>query len=130
MRRQLAFLFALVGALLLTATLSYGQRPRAEITFDNQSGDAALVKLIGPTPRTVPVANQQRRTVTVTGGRYYILVRYGPDREGNYRYTKGDPFDVTQTRRHYSIISITLHTVVNGNYHAGPSDQKEFDGAN
>jgi hypothetical protein len=130
MRRKLAFLFALVGVLLLTATLSYGARPRAEITFDNQSGDAALVKLVGPTPRTVPVPNQQKRTVTVTGGSYYILVRYGPDREGNYRYTKGDPFNVTQTRRHYSVISITLHTVVNGNYHAGPSDQKEFDGAN
>jgi hypothetical protein len=128
MRKQLAFLFALAGALFLTASFSYGQRPRAEITFDNQSGDAALVKLIGPTRRTVQVPDRQRRTVTVNGGSYYILVRYGS--AAPYRYTKGDSFDVTQTRRHYSIISITLHTIVNGNYHAGPSDEKEFDGAN
>jgi hypothetical protein len=108
MRRQLTFLFALLGALFLPATLSYGQRP-AEVTFDNQSGDPALVKLIGPTQKTLVVPQGQARMITVTGGHYYIVVRYGPDSGGNYSYTEGDPFDVTQTPLHYSVITITLH---------------------
>ena len=99
---------------------------RATITFDNQSGQLALVKVVGPSSRQVSVPNNQRRTVKVVGGSYYILTRYGSKKE-DYTYSKGDRFNVTQTRTRYSIITITLHKVVDGNYSSEPIDAEEFE---
>src|SRR5262245_6846995 len=98
----------LIGLLFPTITASHPQTPRATITFDNQSGEVALVKVIGPTGRQTEVPNAQKRTVTVLGGQYYIVTHYGasPDK---YTYSKGDPFKVTQTSTQHSIITITLH---------------------
>ena len=98
------------------------------INFDNQSGEPALVKLIGPTPQIVKVPNGQKRTVNVAEGEYYILVRYGSSPE-RYRYSKGDTFTVRQTATQYSAISITLHRVVGGNYPSRKSSSDEFDKA-
>ena len=85
------------------------------ITFDNQSGEDALVKLIGPTKRAVKVSTRETQTVNVAAGKYYILTRYG-SKPDQYRYSKGKPFTVTQTATQYSIITITLHKVIGGNY--------------
>src|SRR5438046_7486651 len=109
-------LLVCLSALLLTATIAQSQTARATITFDNQSGQLALVKVMVPSNRQVTVPNNQRRTVKVVGGSYYILTRYGAKKE-DYTYSKGDRFNVTQTRTRYSIITITLHKVVDGNYH-------------
>jgi hypothetical protein len=98
------------------------------ITFDNKSGEPALVKLIGPTTLSVSVPNGQRRTVNCAAGKYYILVRYG-DIPQQYRYTKGESFTVTQTETQYSIISITLHKVVGGDYPTYPISEEEFNRA-
>jgi hypothetical protein len=125
-------LLALVGLVFLTGSVtsshSHAQTPRATITFDNQSGEVALVKVIGPTSRQTEVPNGQKRTVTVAGGQYYIVTRYGtsPDK---YSYSKGDPFKVTQTSTQHSVITITLHQVVDGNYHSDPISAAEFDRA-
>ena len=43
------------------------------ITFDNQSGQPALVKLIDPTGQVIEVPNGQKQTVNVSVGEYYIL---------------------------------------------------------
>src|SRR5205085_4971912 len=94
-------LFA-AGTLLLLGAVGYAQAPRATITFDNKSGEPAVVKLIGPTGRIAQVSNGQTRTVTVSGGRYYIVTRYGAS---HHTYSKGDPFTVTQTATQYSRIS-------------------------
>ncbi len=126
MRKHLIRIFALIGALLLAATVGWAQAPRAEITFDNQSGQPTLVKLIGPARRAVEVPNASTRTVRASGGQYFILARYGSD-PGHYTYSKGDPFTVVQTRRRYSVIRITLHTVVNGNYHTTPISASDFE---
>ncbi len=119
----------LAGVLLLTAASGHAETPRATITFDNQSGEPALVKVIGPTVRRAEVPDRQKRTVKVVGGEYYLLVRYGANRE-HYHYTKGDRFKVTQNSRQYSIITITLHKVVGGNYGSEPVSPDEFERAN
>jgi hypothetical protein len=127
MRALLIWLLVLVGCLLPVATICYARAPLAQITFDNKSGQPALAKLIGPTRRAIEVPDGQDRTVGAAGGQYYILTRYGSD-PAHYTYSKGDAFTVVQTRRGYSVIRITLHTVVNGNYHTNPISAAEFDG--
>jgi len=101
---------------------------KSTITFINKSGVPALVKLVGPTKHTVEVGNGDSQTVRVAGGEYHMLVRYGT--EGKYRYSKGDPFNVTETQTQYEEISITLHTVAGGNYDSKPSSPDEFNKGN
>jgi hypothetical protein len=113
--RSVLIRFAALASLLLAVPAVHAQTPRATITFDNQSGQTALVKVIGPTRRTTQVPNSEKRTVTVLGGEYYILTRYGSNPD-QYTYSKGDSFHVTQTARQHSVITITLHKVVGGNY--------------
>jgi len=71
------------------------------------------VKLVGPTGRLAEVPNKQKRTVSVTGGQYHIVTRYGASPK-QYTYSKGDSFKVTQTAAQHSVITITLHKVVDG----------------
>ena len=106
----------------------YAQDNQNTITFDNKSGDPAMVKLIGSSGQIVEVPNAQSRTINAAAGDYYILVRYGnePDK---YKYSKGDPFNVTRTATQYSTITITLHKVVDGNYPSHPISAEEFEKA-
>ena len=96
------------------------------VTFDNQSGEPALVKLIGPIGQTVEVPTGKNRKVNVDADEYYILVRYG-SKPDQYRYSKGNPFTVTQTATQYSVITITLHKVIGGKYSTHPTSSEEFD---
>src|SRR5271165_2914688 len=98
------------------------------VSFDNQSGEPALVKLIGPTSIEIEVPNGTKPLVQVLTGKYFIKVRYGV--EGNYHYTKGQEFTVDETATTTSGITITLHKVVNGNYGASPITEQEFGVAN
>ncbi len=94
------------------------------VTFDNQSGKPALVKLIGPTASSVTVENAKKEPVSVAPGHYFIKVRYGTP--GAYAYSKGDEFDVTETATTTSDITITLHKVVAGNYGSKTISEAEF----
>ena len=58
-------------------------RPANTVTFENESGLPALVKLVGPTETTVNVADGGQATVNAAPGRYVIKVRYG--RRGEYQ---------------------------------------------
>jgi len=49
------------------------------------------------------------------------------NQSGEFDYTKGDPFKVSQAPGQYSAITITLHKVVQGNYHAEPVSGNEFE---
>jgi hypothetical protein len=125
--RPLFFRFLIfAGLAFLTGTAVHAQVPSASVTFDNHTGEPALVKLIGASKRLAEVPDGQRRTVNVAGGQYYIVTRFGAISD-RYTYEKGDPFQVTQTRTQYSIITITLHKVVNGNYATHPVSAEEFD---
>ena len=127
MRSLIRFLvFVLFGTTLLSGAAGHTQVPSATITFNNRSGETALVKLIGPSKLTAEVPTGQTRTVNAAGGQYYIVTRYGQSAD-RYTYAKGDPFQVTQTPTQHSVITITLHKVVNGNYATHPVSAQEFD---
>src|SRR5271166_2035949 len=98
------------------------------VSFDNQSGEPALVKLIGPTSSEIEVPNGTKPVVQASAGKYFIKVRYGV--EGKYHYTKGQEFTVHETATTTSGITIRLHKVVNGNYGASPITEQEFGVAN
>lgn len=111
-------------AVACAVTLSaFGQN---KVVFDNQSGDPALVKLIGPTKTEVQVANGAKAGVDAAAGKYTIKVRYGTP--GSYRYSKGQEFEVTETTTARSETTITLHKVVAGNYESQPISETEFGG--
>jgi hypothetical protein len=119
-------LCALLSVALLPAQVG-AQTFRNTISFENQSGEEALVKVIGPVRGNVPVPNGTTRAINVPAGSYYILTRYC-DSQGRYSYSKGTQFTVIQTETQYSEITITLHTVPNGNYRTYPATATEFDG--
>lgn len=98
---------------------------RSTINFDNQSGQPALVRLMGPTRAEVLVSDGGQNTIQrVAAGHYVIRVRYGT--EGNYRHTEGDHFDVQGSGTSYSRVTITLHGVVAGNYSMHGSSAAAF----
>ena len=90
------------------------QRLRPTLTLDNKSGMHAEVKVVGATRVVVHVPSGQRRTVTLAGGSYSLYAKYGSGERAIY--SRGDNFHVTQTSMSVSRITITLHTVIGGNY--------------
>jgi hypothetical protein len=99
-----------------------------KIIFDNQSGQNALVKVIGSTKLVVKVPKQRKKTVHVADGDYHILVRYG-DSAKDYTYTKSDPFAVAQSDDQYSIITFTLFRTRGGDFNVTPVSPEEFEKA-
>jgi len=118
-------LFLILGVGAVSPSAYAGNNPNT-ITFENQSGEPAVVRLVGPSGRSVEVPQGETRTINVVAGEFYILVRYG-SKAGQYTYSKGDPFTVKQTVTQYSDISITLHKVVGGNYSTHPTSRDEFE---
>jgi len=124
---MLAVAFALLVCLLLPGTAA--AQYHSSITFENGAGEAALVKLVGPSERAVSVPKNENRTESsIAPGTYYIVVRYG-DEENNYSYMKGDPFVVEESGNEYSEVSITLYRVADGNYGTRRASKDEFDRA-
>ena len=95
------------------------------ISFDNKSGEPAMVKVVGPTTASLQVPNEAMESVSVLPGRYRIKVRYGS--EGKFRYALGEEFQVAGSPMTTSVVTITLHAVPNGNYHAQPTTAYVFD---
>jgi hypothetical protein len=95
-----------------------------KVVFDNQSGEPALVKLIGPTQTEVEVPTGAKAGADAAAGRYVIKVRYGTP--GKYRYSKGQEFEVKETTTTRSETTITLHKVVAGNYETEPISEDDF----
>lgn len=92
---------------------SLGQQARNALTIQNDSGQFALVKIVGPTRTVAKIPLDQKKTVLIAPGEYYILVRFGFAPK-EYIYTKGKPFLVTQEGDQFSYTTITLHRVVAG----------------
>src|SRR3989304_2658687 len=104
----------LAWSVLIVCTYAVSALAQNKVVFDNQSGEPALVKLIGPTQAEVKVPNGAKVGADTLAGRYIIKVRYGTP--GRYRYSKGEEFEVKETATTRSEITITLHKVVAGNY--------------
>jgi len=113
---------------LLHANTLGAQSARSTITFDNQAGEPATVKLVGPTMQVVEVPNGEKRTVHAAPGEYHLLARYGASPE-RYTYSKGEPFRVEETPTQYSVTTITLHKVIGGQYRTRPMSREEFERA-
>ena len=96
-----------------------------KVVFDNQSGEPALVKLVGPTPANVEVPSGNKASTDAAAGRYIIKVRYGT--AGKYRYTQGEEFQVAESATTRSEVTITLHKVVGGNYDTYTIPASAFD---
>jgi len=116
-------LFVFLG--LVPTHAASSQAPH-RITFINESGQNALVKLIGPTRTAVKIMLDQKRFVRVRAGEYYVLARFGNSPK-EYTYMKGNPFTVTQSGDQYSRISITLHRVISGSHTAGLVSGEQFE---
>jgi len=114
-------LFIIAGAMAASAGSEIN-----DLTFINKSGEPALVKLVGPSRRVVPVPDGQSRQVQIASGTYCIYVRYGD--QGHYRYTRGETFIIQEVTGGYVAARLTLHGVVNGNYAVESSSEAEFDG--
>jgi hypothetical protein len=98
------------------------------ITFDNQLPDPAMVRLVGPTRGEVFVPNGGQASIHhVAAGSYVIYARSG--KPGEYRYSRGDRFEVQGSGQSYSRITITLHKVPWGNYGSQESSADEFNRA-
>jgi uncharacterized protein (TIGR03067 family) len=72
----------------------------------------------------VEEAQASQSRADFTAGRYIIKVRYGVP--GQYRYTKGEEFEVKASSTTQSEITITLHKVVAGNYESHPISGSAF----
>ncbi|HEY6351947.1 MAG TPA: hypothetical protein VI636_21335 [Candidatus Angelobacter sp.] len=110
-----------------------GQGPKADarialplsglsvISFQNQSGGEAVVRLTGPSAQVLTVVDGQSSSARVAAGDYYILVRYGGSL-AEYRFEKAGPIAVTETGGQHSVVHITLRRPVADN----PKAQEEF----
>jgi hypothetical protein len=117
-KARLSLVIAL--ALLIPAAA----KAASTVTFENQSGKPALVKLVGPTASSVSVENSKKESAAVSPGHYFIKIRYGTP--GAFSYSKDDEFDVTENASTASAITITLHKVVAGNYGSKSISEAEF----
>ncbi len=100
-----------LAQLVLLSTPSLAIRPLNTITIDNQSGQVSEIKVIGPSKVFIKVPLDQKRTVRVKQGEYYLLMRYGFSPK-EHVYTKSEPFLVTEPEGQYSMITFTLHRVL------------------
>ncbi|TAL68468.1 MAG: hypothetical protein EPN82_10785 [Bacteroidetes bacterium] len=125
---KIKYIFCLILIISLFPQFLSAQKYFNTITLINDSGENAFVKVVGPTELQVEVPKKKNTIVNVSAGNYYILVRYGNNPK-NYFYTKGEPFQITQTDKEYTAISITLNKTVSGNYNTNPSTSEEFGNA-
>lgn len=98
-------IFILVLAVTLLGTSSQAA-DKNKLTIGNQSGEDTAVKIIGPREWILEIPAGEERTILLPAGNYRYLVRYGA--EANYRYTRGTPFQIEQTRVGFTEASITL----------------------
>lgn len=94
--------------------------------IQNDSGQFALVKTVGPTRTVVKVPLDLKRSVRLAPGEYYILVRFGFAPK-EYIYTKGDVFTVTQEEDRFSYTTIILHRVIPGIKNPHEVSSEEFE---
>jgi hypothetical protein len=125
MRSLFAFALILVFCPTGVALLPQEDQESNRIIFENQSGQLAMVKLVGPSSQSLSVRNGQNRTVVVQPGEYYFLVRYGAA-AGQFSYRKSARFSVDAEPGKVTQVSVTLHTVAGGNFSTKPSSAREF----
>jgi len=134
-RQTKAGAWLLVGVCMVGLTCSawmagtaVAKKPPHTITIENQSGQIAEIKVIGPSREFIKVPLDQKRTVHVTQGTYHLLVRYGFSPK-EYVYTKSNPFLVSEKEGKFSRITFTLHRIVTPSPGAQRVSGDEFESA-
>jgi len=114
------------GLLLMLVAAALAQNSPT-LTVINNARDAASVRVVGPSPGSLEVASGTSQTVAVSGGIYYLKVRYCNSR-GDCSYTRTGSFTVTQTPYSVSEITVTLHST-GGNLNERSISESEFNGS-
>ena len=123
-------LVVLFPVLLLTATISHAQAPRATITFDNQSGNPALVKLIGSTGRLAECFERPEKHGQ--GDRWALSYRHPIRRrleELNHNFEAPSLPGHATSHAIFNHHDRTLHKVADGYYQTEAVSAAEFDQA-
>ncbi len=112
-KRWITILIVVAWSLAGQVGINQAKKPSNRLTIQNDSGQFALVKIVGPTRAVMKVPLDRKKKVHLASGEYYILVRFGFAPK-EYIYTKGEPFTLTQEQDRFSHTSITLHRVIAG----------------
>jgi hypothetical protein len=112
----------LLGWLLLTAlaipALQAAPTPspvgKNKLTIVNQSGEDTAIKLLGPREWLIEIPAGEERTILLPSGDYTYITRYGQD--PNFRYSRGTPFQIEQSRAGFTEASLTLISAPSSTY--------------
>jgi hypothetical protein len=107
-------LFTLILAVLFFGTSTQAAISKNKLTIVNQSGEDTAIKLIGPREWLIEIPAGQERTVLLPSGDYTYVTRYGQD--PNFRYSRGTPFQIEQTRIGITEASLTLISAPSSTY--------------
>ena len=103
---------------LLLAVIFFGTSTQAadknKLTVVNQSGEDTAIKLIGPREWLIEIPAGQERTILLPSGDYTYVTRYGQD--PNFRYSRGTPFQIEQSRIGFTEASLTLISAPSSTY--------------
>jgi hypothetical protein len=106
-------LFALILAVLFFGT-SAQAADKNKLTVINQSGEDTAIKVIGPREWLIEIPAGQERTILLPSGDYTYVTRYGQD--PNFRYSRGTPFQIEQTRIGITEATLTLISAPSSTY--------------
>ena len=112
-KRYVPILILILWSTACLVSHSQAKKPSNTLTIQNDSGQFAVVKIVGPTRAVMKIPLDQKKKAHVTPGEYYILVRFGFAPK-EYIYTKGKLFTLTQEQDRLSHTRITLHRVIPG----------------
>ena len=107
-------LFTLILAVLFFGTSTQAAVKKNKLTIVNQSGEDTAIRLIGPREWLIEIPAGQERTILLPSGDYSYVARYGQD--PNFRYSRGTPFQIEQSRIGFTEASLTLISAPSSTY--------------
>lgn len=107
-------------------TLGHAKKGGNVLAIQNDSGQFALVKTVGPTRAVAKIPLDQKKTIRLATGEYYILVRIGFAPK-EFIYTKGEPFTITEEEDKFSLTTVTIHRIVSGMKNPHEVSGEEFE---
>jgi hypothetical protein len=114
LRPHYGVLFTLILAVLFFGTSTQAAVGKNKLTIVNQSGEDTAIKVIGPREWLIEIPAGQERTILLPSGDYTYLTRYGQD--PNFRYSRGTPFQIEQSRIGFTEASLTLISAPSSTY--------------
>ena len=107
-------LWAMAFGGLLPSAATQAAVSKNKLTIVNQSGEDTAIKLMGPREWLIEIPAGQERMILLPSGDYTYVTRYGQD--PNYRYSRGTPFQIEQSRIGFTEASLTLISAPSSTY--------------